>query len=122
MVLKSSVSIFSRHCLAGSNSNVSTSPSAFLGIKSIGSSRSNTNSVFGNRPLSDSKKNLKEKIDLESIPVLQKIMYVKYSQVNNLIVLSYPNVWKSFLQRKTISPWRIHRVFESSGQRLCVNF
>ena len=40
--------------------NSSTSPSLFSGLKSIGSSKSNTNSVCGNIPLSDSKKNLIE--------------------------------------------------------------
>ena len=40
--------------------NSSTSPSLFSGLKSIGSSKSNTNSVCGKIPLSDSKKNLIE--------------------------------------------------------------
>ena len=39
--------------------NSSTSPSLFFGTKSIGSSRSKTNSVWGKMPRSDSKKNLK---------------------------------------------------------------
>lgn len=75
VVLKSAVSIFSRHSLAGSNSNVSTSPSALTGTKSTGSSKSNTNSVFGKRPRSDSKKNLKRKIDTMSKFVINLKMH-----------------------------------------------
>ena len=60
VVLKSALNNFSKHCAAGSNSKVSTSPSAFSGIKSNGSSKSNTNSVLGNNPRSDSKKNLQK--------------------------------------------------------------
>jgi hypothetical protein len=64
VVLKSAQKSFSRHCSAGSNSKVSTSPSAFSGIKSNGSSKSNTNSVLGNNPRSDSKKNLRNPMSI----------------------------------------------------------
>lgn len=55
VVLNSGLNNLSKHCSAVKSSNFSTSPSAFCGTKSNGSSKSNTNSVFGNNPLSDSK-------------------------------------------------------------------
>lgn len=62
MVLNWGVRARWMHSDAVSSSKVSTSPSAFFGRKSSGSSRSYTYSVFGNRPLSLSKKKLWEKI------------------------------------------------------------
>lgn len=56
---------------AENNSNSSTSPSLFLGTKSDGNSKSNTNSVFGNSPCSFSKKNLKEGNQSEKITSAQ---------------------------------------------------
>lgn len=47
------------HTLIERRSKVSTSPSLFLGMNSLGNLRSNTYSVLGNNPRSLSKKNLK---------------------------------------------------------------
>ena len=58
-VYRSKISIL-RTSAAFTKVNSSTSPSLFSGLKSIGSSKSNTNSVCGKIPLSDSKKNLIE--------------------------------------------------------------
>lgn len=58
VVLKFGEQILSIASAAGRSSNSSTSPSELTGLKSNGSSISNTNSVFGKRPRSDSKKNL----------------------------------------------------------------
>lgn len=57
VVLNSGENTFSRHLSAGSSSNACTSPSALVGSKSTGSSRSNTYSVFGKMPRSLSNRN-----------------------------------------------------------------
>lgn len=57
VVLKSLENTFSKHLLAGKSSNACTSPSELVGTKSGGSSRSNTNSVFGKMPRSLSNRN-----------------------------------------------------------------
>lgn len=86
VVLNSGENRSEKHSEAGSNWKAWTSPSAFVGSKSTGNSRSNTNSVFGKIPRLLSNKN--ETHPADTI-FLIKLLGIDASSAASLIAVKF---------------------------------